>query len=404
MSAPSIPNLLSLRSGAASGRGRGTGPGGPARRGPPGSRPGPTHDATIQATDTDAAVSRLSAVDLGYLDDPFARLFVQGPATRRLPIINRGTYTRTTAIDALVDRFLATTDPDRPRQIVSLGAGTDTRCMRLLTSPHRNHRNLAYHEIDFPAIMARKQALIATTPSLRAILAPPVPLSPTAWHAPSLDPAHGNSLNLHGLDLRTLTPSSPPLPNLDLTAPTLLLSECCLCYLPLPSSSPAPPAPTPLSSTSPPRPPLPPTPPPPSPILSHFTTHLPSPTPLSLIIYEPILPHDPFGRTMTTNLAARGIVMPTLSIYPTAAAQEARVRAAGFAEARVRTVDEIWEGWVDAKERERADGLEGLDEIEEWRLLAGHYVVVWGWRKIQGGFGCGRGRGMEWRRRWGDGM
>lgn len=47
-------------------------------------------DNAVQATDTDAAVSRLSAVDLGYLDDPFARYFVQGSGARRLPIINRG--------------------------------------------------------------------------------------------------------------------------------------------------------------------------------------------------------------------------------------------------------------------------------------------------------------------------
>lgn len=47
-------------------------------------------DLGIQSTDTDAAVSRLSAVSLGYLIDPYASIFVQGPSTRRLPIINRG--------------------------------------------------------------------------------------------------------------------------------------------------------------------------------------------------------------------------------------------------------------------------------------------------------------------------
>lgn len=47
-------------------------------------------DRVIQATDTDAAVSRCSIVDLNYIDDPYAQLFVEGPKTRRLPIINRG--------------------------------------------------------------------------------------------------------------------------------------------------------------------------------------------------------------------------------------------------------------------------------------------------------------------------
>jgi hypothetical protein len=90
MSAPQIPNLLTLRGGPRSrgrGRGRGTdhggGPSTPARQ---------RHDTHIQSTDTDAAVSRLSAVSLGYLDDPFASYFVSGQGTRRLPIINRGLW------------------------------------------------------------------------------------------------------------------------------------------------------------------------------------------------------------------------------------------------------------------------------------------------------------------------
>lgn len=53
----------------------------------------------MQQTDQDASVSRLSAVELGYLEDPFAELFVNegqqaqregGRTRRRFPIINRG--------------------------------------------------------------------------------------------------------------------------------------------------------------------------------------------------------------------------------------------------------------------------------------------------------------------------
>lgn len=85
---PSIPNLFSLRGARGGGgfRQRRGGGGGVAQ-----SAAG--HDATVQGTDTDAAVSRSSAVGLGYLDDPFAQYFVQnavGPSSRRLPIINRG--------------------------------------------------------------------------------------------------------------------------------------------------------------------------------------------------------------------------------------------------------------------------------------------------------------------------
>jgi [phosphatase 2A protein]-leucine-carboxy methyltransferase len=92
MPAPSIPNLLTLRGtrGGQGSRGRTRGRGGASSA----SASTPSRDATIQGTDTDAAVSRMSAVDLGYLKDQYARYFVQGAgldgAVRRLPIINRG--------------------------------------------------------------------------------------------------------------------------------------------------------------------------------------------------------------------------------------------------------------------------------------------------------------------------
>ena len=47
-------------------------------------------DTIIQQTDNDASVSRLSAVNLGYLHDNYAQSFVLARTARRLPIINRG--------------------------------------------------------------------------------------------------------------------------------------------------------------------------------------------------------------------------------------------------------------------------------------------------------------------------
>lgn len=91
MSAQQIPNLLTLRGGPRSRGGRGRGRGREVHAGGnPEQHAQLKKDRDIQATDTDAAVSRLSAVDLGYLEDPFASLFVSGPGTRRMPIINRG--------------------------------------------------------------------------------------------------------------------------------------------------------------------------------------------------------------------------------------------------------------------------------------------------------------------------
>jgi [phosphatase 2A protein]-leucine-carboxy methyltransferase len=43
-------------------------------------------------------------------------------------------------------------------------------------------------------------------------------------------------------------------------------------------------------------------------------------------------------------------------------------------------VDFIWENWIDEREKERVARVEMLDEVEEWRMLARHYCVAWGWR------------------------
>ena len=91
MSAPHIPNLNSLRSSNGLGRGSGS---------LRGNFRNPTSlsaederlakDKIVQHTDQDASVSRLSAVEVGYLEDPFAKLFVPAGEQKRFPIINRG--------------------------------------------------------------------------------------------------------------------------------------------------------------------------------------------------------------------------------------------------------------------------------------------------------------------------
>jgi len=90
-----IPNLLSGLRSNPRGRGRGRGQSSsfpPADPSFANQVPKlPRSEQAIRATDTDAAVSRLSAVQAGYLEDPFAEHFVDATSNaRRLPIINRG--------------------------------------------------------------------------------------------------------------------------------------------------------------------------------------------------------------------------------------------------------------------------------------------------------------------------
>ena len=90
MAAPQIPNLSTFRGGFRGGRGRGRG----LLNRESDSVSDEAKDKIIQQTDQDASVSRLSAVQLGYMEDPFAELFVKHDAQKRFPIINRGKLAR----------------------------------------------------------------------------------------------------------------------------------------------------------------------------------------------------------------------------------------------------------------------------------------------------------------------
>lgn len=284
--------------------------------------------------------------------------------------------------------------PQTKKQIISLGAGTDTRAFRLFASQYSP--NLIYHEIDFAVNTAAKIKFIRSTPLLQRALGIGRPEDATISDAG--DALHTDTYHLHPLDLRCLkrvpvtsdaaqADSRVHLREVDTTLPTLLISECCLVYL-SPSEA--------------------------ADVIGYFTETLfpgtggrpnadtagdagrtESATPLGLILYEPIRPDDAFGRTMVSNLATRGIQLQTLQQYASLAAQRKRLREQGFSGGQaVADVDFIWERWVSEEEKERVSGLEMLDEMEEWRLLAQHYCIAWGWR--EGSIGVFDGwRGIE---------
>ncbi|KAF2853890.1 leucine carboxyl methyltransferase [Plenodomus tracheiphilus IPT5] len=346
-SSTDIPDLRTLlgqrRGGAQRGRGRGGGALGTTSAGNEQVR-----DNAVKGTDQDAAGSRVSCVELGYLHDPYAKLFATQQTVRRLPLLNRGTYVRTSAIDLLVAKFLDT-NPSSTKQIISLGAGTDTRFFRLLDLYPQTR--LVYHEIDFASNTVSKIAAIQKHRLLYEKLE----------HMPNAaDTYHSTTYNIHALDLRSLAAASqdtppPNLPNLDPTLPTLLLSEMCLIYL----------QPRVVQSI----------------IQSLLTHYLQPTTPASLILYEPILPQDAFGRTMITNLQSRNIHLPTLTSYPELGDQRARLQGYGFkAGAKATDTSFIWRNWTSEDEKERVGSLEFLDELEELELLLRHYCVAWGWR------------------------
>ncbi|KAG8795605.1 carboxy methyl transferase for protein phosphatase 2A, partial [Serendipita sp. 399] len=197
-------------------------------------------DEGTRSTDGLAAHARISAVRQGYIQDPFVSFFV--PRARTLPthppLINIGTYVRATSIDRLVEDFLKagcsedTEGESRvvKKQIVSLGAGSDTRFWRLSTGPLRDYIS-SYVELDFPENTTKKAMAIRKSPQLSSILGQSTKLvkggtglSSSVYHLLPVDLRHAIEETLE-----PLISSEPPI--LSPTIPTLFLSECVLVYM-----------------------------------------------------------------------------------------------------------------------------------------------------------------------------
>ena len=256
-----------------------------------------------------------------------------------------GTFVRTTALDRLVNTFLLSSCTQR-RQIISFGAGSDTRYFRLRQSlPADVLKNLVYHEIDFPAVTAPKIASILRNKFL------------SSDDIRVVDEAAGSleteGYYIHPLDLRSLHPGCQPPKGVELQdTPTLFLSECCLIYL------------SPEEADN---------------IVKWTTVDFSSS--VGIAVYEPIGGDDAFGKVMIQNLAARGIVLKTLKRYSTLERQRLRFRTLGYTGGQeAADVYFISENWVSEEEKEGIATLEMLDEVEEWRMLARHYCVAWAWR------------------------
>lgn len=258
------------------------------------------------------------------------------------------------------------------KQIISLGAGTDSRYFRLRTK--NKHENLIYHEFDFPSVSTTKSRIVSNNEALlkedgNATLFME-PQKATSDPDPDPEPewgfrdARGETIYCcHPLDLRRL-PYAPSMKELNSfhgiqsDIPTLLISECCFCYLEVDNARD---------------------------VVKWFSDRIPS---LGIILYEPIGVDSSFGQMMVANLAARNITMPTVKVYKTLRDQKERLSELGFASPNggqeAETIEQIWNQWVSPAEKERVDSLEGLDEVEEWQMLARHYSVAWGWKGTTG--------------------
>lgn len=120
-------------------------------------------DERTQHTAVDALACKYSACTKGYFNDPlllplFERLKRPIGEVKKPPIINRGYFARIESIQELIRSFFSLT-ADIPIQIVLLGCGFDTIALNLNSY---STGDLSIFEIDFPAIIAKKVAVLSS--------------------------------------------------------------------------------------------------------------------------------------------------------------------------------------------------------------------------------------------------
>ncbi|KAH8830399.1 S-adenosyl-L-methionine-dependent methyltransferase [Flagelloscypha sp. PMI_526] len=300
-------------------------------------------DEAIRQTDSDASGSRFCAVQKGYLNDPYASLLVQRPhlIQPRPPLINIGTYLRSSALDGLIFQFMDIAASENKKcQIISFGAGSDTRFWRIESSDRQSTLS-HYWEFDFAEITTKKAMAIKKHMSLNSLLGDPSQISlshgGTCLHSPKYQ--------LLSLDMRQsldalLKPVTLPGLSFPINSYTRFYKS--------------------------------------NAILQWFANHFTGPgATLAGVVYEMFMLNDPFGRVMLNNMKARNVPLPGVVPYTSKASLPSRFINRGFSWAKALDLHEIRLKYVPQEESDRISTLEMLDEIEEMDLVLRHYAITW---------------------------
>jgi len=388
------------------------------------------NDRIVIRTNDEATLCKNSLVQKKYIVDPFVSFFyhqnppshqgsVNSNMTRISPLINRGYFARIYSINRLISDFLKTvgalssvqsqlSDSHKSYQcqIVSIGAGFDTRVFQLKaentatttnsssnsvsslfyndtsssSSSNIGMPSVRYIEVDFESVARQKANIIYHSQELRSLL------SLDESHLDGSSSSSGGSgdhntseqeeqLLIHsdqyvliGGDLRQEKSLDMLKQAIDPNVPTLFFSEMALIYMDTFYSDR-------LIETC----------------KNSVKKHVLS----MFIIYESIHPNDAFGRMMVMNLKNRGCDLKSIETYPDCESMRQRMNrffltndseegkdnnASSFAVSYdmnsicnniLPFVDKNW-----MKERIRTNRLEMVDEVEEYDLLMQHYALT----------------------------
>jgi tRNA wybutosine-synthesizing protein 4 len=280
-------------------------------------------------TPTDLSLARRDIVRLGYVDDNHIDAFAPSTSSRDAgkhpPLVHRGYWARTAAVRALTNAFASSVGANRAFNVVNVGCGYDTIGLYVLD----RHANARVVELDHDAVATTKRQKIA---------------------AASAEPS-GDAYAILGCDIRdteALTRAFDELPlAFDWSAPTLVIAECVLAYLP------------PGASVE----------------VVRFFGHRARRG--AFIAYDPIEPDDAFGRQMMRNVESRGCAFAGIRDAPNVDGARERFLTNGWRRAVALDMNQTY-ARLDPIDRARIERIERFDEFEEWTLIMAHYCLSYG--------------------------
>lgn len=290
-------------------------------------------EMALQKTAYDACSRKIHCVKKGYLEDPFVGYFAQDSTIVNSPLMSRGTWLRTTAIENCILSF-ARRYEGKPIQVISFGAGVDTLFFRL----RKYHPKVVlerYIEFDLPDLVLEKHSIIAKHSSLSSLVIP--------------------AYRLLAADLRESDSVVSSLKrNAVQNVPTIILAEMVFVYIEEPLTTKL------LSST-----------------IQDFMGGVKEESPTLLITYDAIMPHDRFGKMMRESLHQIGVDLPGITGLPTPEAHAERCRKVGFRTVKSMTMRELYLS-VPRATQEHLHKLEMVDDWDEWNLMHDHYCFLIG--------------------------
>lgn len=321
----------------------------------------------IQETDNDAFSCKISAISKKYLPSPAQKSIssqfenyedihmefckeIKSRSRRKFgsitkacrqsfPVMNYGTYLRTVSIDLKLSEWLQ--NHSSKVQVLNLGCGSDLRMLPFLAS----NPNMQWIDLDYKEIVGFKATIFQMNEKFRAALQlqPPAKDTSETQTFDSIISERYQLLPCNITDTKQLISVLERFSNPNI--PTVIISECVLCYLDQDKASQ---------------------------LITNITNFYKEGFWLS---YDPIGgsdTNDRFGSIMQDNLReSRQLNMPTLMIYNSQ--EKYKSRFPGKTE--IQTMWFYYQNLIDETERQRLKRLQFLDEIEELQVIFSHYVI-----------------------------